>query len=199
MKNLYTFSAVLLLLLTSFSETQADSFRGFVITKDGKRLSGSIDDDIFYSNLHSTVTFTNDFGTTYNYRAELIGGFVYRMGAQLVEYESKYKQRQWCFMRVLHRGEVLTLYKLPEEKTNFAINERGLQTYTSNKREYWLQFAKKRPFRVKRWGFKRKMKHRLRHYPSVAKQIGKKGYRYKDLEEIVQKVNAVYRANRETI
>jgi len=199
MKNLYLFSTILLLLLTAALDLQAESFQGFVITRDGKRLSGSIDDDIFYSNLHSTVTFTNDFGTTYSYRAELIGGFVYRLGAQLVEYESKYKQRQWCFMRVLYRGEALTLYKAPEKKINFAISNRGLETYTSNKDEYWLQFARKRPFHVKRWGFKRKMRHRLRRYPAVAEMIGKKGYRYNDLEDIVKKVNAIHRANRETI
>ncbi|NJL75787.1 MAG: hypothetical protein HC892_12960 [Saprospiraceae bacterium] len=49
---------------------------GYIITLDGKRLTGQIG-DVSYSNIISNVEFVNDFGTPYQLRAELIRGFVF--------------------------------------------------------------------------------------------------------------------------
>lgn len=199
MKKLYSYASWVLVLMLLVSNLWATTYRGYIITKDGKRLSGSINGDIFFSDYQSAITFTNDLGSTYRYQAELISGFVYQSGAQLIEYESKFREPSWCFLKVIHRGELVSLYKTPEKKTVYAMTDGGLKTYFSMSEEYWLQFNKERPFVVPRWGFRKKMRYQLRRFPTIANKIGEEGYRYKDLDIIVKEVNAIYRNNRRSL
>ena len=173
---------------------------GYIITLDGKRLTGQIG-EVSYSNIISNVEFVNDFGTPYQLRAELIRGFVFLQDNSLVEYESIYQDEFgcWAYLKVIERGEALTLFKAPELKTKYSTGNDILETQTFNTEEYWLQFQGEKAFRVSRLGFKNSLKRKLRHYPTLATQLGNTGLKYKDLAEIVRQINAIYKQQRRTI
>ncbi|MEL6941490.1 MAG: hypothetical protein AAFO82_02390 [Bacteroidota bacterium] len=199
MKRFFTF---LCFLLVSISIVQAnnqccslndETYKGYIVTLDGKKLTGRIG-EIFYSDELSIVLFINDFGTPYHLQAELITGFVFEREQELVEYESlfKNKARTWTFFKVMHRGAVLSLFKSPEEKLEFTLSEDGMTGQKINTNEYWLKMKGERSFKLNRLGYKRVLKKHLYNYPSVTKKIGKPGYKFKDLETIVQEVNDIY-------
>lgn len=170
-----------------------ETYEGYIVTLDGKKLTGRIG-EIFYSDELSIVLFVNDFGTPYHLQAQLITGFVFEREQELVEYESlfKNKDRAWTFFKVMHRGAVLSLFKSPEEKVEFTLSEEGMTGRKIATNEYWLKMKGERSFKLNRLGYKRVLKKHLQNYPSVTKKIGKQGYRFKDLEAIVQEVNDIY-------
>jgi len=170
-----------------------ETYEGYIVTLDGKKLTGRIG-EIFYSDELSIVLFINDFGTPYHLQARLITGFVFEREQELVEYESLFKNKDhaWTFFKVMHRGAVLSLFKSPEEKVQFTLSEEGITGRKINTNEYWLKLKGERSFRLNRLGYKRVLKKHLNDYPSVTKKIGKQGYKFKDLEVIVQEVNDIY-------
>jgi hypothetical protein len=206
MKKLYTLS--LLVILSQFTAVANDPnpeklYVGYVITLDGKRLTGQIG-DIFYSNIISNVVFVNDFGTSYKFRAEIIGGFVFIKENQLIEYQSIYQDesRTWAYLKVIERGEFLTLYKAPEQKTKYLVEVASgseLQTQTYNIEEYWLQFEGDKAFRIGRLGFKKVLKRKMRRYPSLVAQLENTELKFKDLAEIVRQVNLIHNQQKRTI
>ncbi|MEM9886720.1 MAG: hypothetical protein AAF849_12580 [Bacteroidota bacterium] len=211
MKSLYT--TILLFLCLSISQIHAephfnccndDTYLGYIVTLDGKKLTGQIG-DIFFSDEISVVLFINDFGTPYHLQAELITGFVYEKEEELIEYESlsKGKNKAWSFLKVMHRGAVLSLFKSPEEKTQFTIVEEDSNLSMTSRKvevdEYWLKFKGERSFKLNKIGYKRKLKQQLQAYPSISKKIGKPGYKFKDIAQIVEEVNEIYRLKKRTL
>lgn len=199
MKRCFT---LLFLFFIALSSLQANSncctpndetYEGYIVTLDGKKLTGRIG-EIFYSDELSIVLFVNDFGTPYHLQAQLITGFVFEREKELVEYESlfKNKDRAWTFFKVMHRGAVLSLFKSPEEKVEFTLSEEGMTGRKINTNEYWLKMKGERSFKLNRLGYKRVLKKHLHNYPSLTKKLGKPGYKFKDLEAIVQEVNDIY-------
>ncbi len=175
-------------------QLQAEN-KGYIVTKNGMQLTGAIG-EIFYSDIMSTVIFINDFGTPYRLYPQLISGFVFQESGALVRYESKYKDGSWCFLKVVEKGKILSLYKTHEVKTEFADGENvfGKRTYKVN--ELWLQYRSEKPVQINRFNFRRTLRKKLWLYPSMSRKIGKPGYKFKNLEDIVREVNKL---NRRTV
>lgn len=174
---------------------------GYIITLDNKSLTGYIG-EIYYSNFISSVTFINDFGTPYKLRAELIKGFVFEQKNQIVEYASlhEYKTNSWAFLKVMVKGEAAILYKSPEEKFGLISYSDPLGTRIYNANEYWIKFKnEQRPLRLTLLNFKKQLKRRLIFYPEIARELGKPGYRFKDIEFIVSIINNAYATRKRTI
>lgn len=167
--------------------------RGYVVTKNGIHLTGSIG-DIYHSNLASEVLFTNDLGTTYSYRPELISGFVFEKNAMMVTYESKFDRKKWAFFEVVEKGAGMNLYRTPEEKTQIVLEQAEMKSYPYRSEEYWVEVKGRLPIQINRFNFRKKMRRLLNNIvPELAKKIGKPGYRYKNLVNIVQECNTQYR------
>ncbi|MEM1327378.1 MAG: hypothetical protein AAGI23_15550 [Bacteroidota bacterium] len=180
----------------------ASTYNGYIVTLDGKKLTGQIG-DIFFSDEISVVLFINDFGTSYHLQAELITGFVFQQEDKVIEYESLFRPatRAWSFLRVVEKGAILSLFKSPEEKMEFTLGEGGdeLNGQRVQVEEYWLKFKGERSVKLTRFGYKRQLKDILKAYPAMVKLIGKPGYKYKDMERIVQEVNELYLSKKNTL
>jgi hypothetical protein len=184
------------------ADSPAQTYKGYIVTLDGKKLTGQIG-DIFFSDEISVVLFINDFGTSYHLQAELITGFVFQQEDEVVEYESLFRPRTraWSFLRVIEKGAILSLFKSPEEKMEFTIEQDGnaLNGQRIQVEEYWLKFKGERSVKINRFGYKRQLKDILKAYPSLVKLIGKSGYKYKDIERVVEEVNALYLSKKNTL
>lgn len=185
------FYLLLLVPLFFLSSLQADPFKGYIVTLNGKRLTGYIGAISFPSNNHSEVIFINDFGTAYQIKAQLIKGFVYQQDSNYQFFESKFKKNRWMFLQVLYKGEGMSLYMAPEEHLQFDIRNGAFQAHSYNVEELWIEVPeRKKPVRIKRWGFKKKIRRLVqRRAPELAEKIGSKGYRFKDLIKIIEEYN----------
>ena len=184
-----------LLLLFSLFITlgQANPSRGYVITKNGMHLTGSIG-KIYHSNFTSEVVFTNDLGTTYSYSPGLISGFVFEQDSTMFFYESKVDQGRWFFFQVLEKGMGMNLYKSPTEKVKLYVQDGIVDSYSYKSTEYWIEVKGRHPVRINRWNFRKKMRRLLRNLaPELSQKIGTPGYRFKNLEEIVSECNQKFR------
>lgn len=204
MKTLLIYLTIVLFSYTSLAAADfpAQTYKGYIVTLDGKKLTGQIG-DIFFSDEISVVLFINDFGTAYHLQAELITGFVFQQEDEVIEYESLFRPRTraWSFLRVVEKGAILSLFQSPEEKMEFTLEEGGdaLNGQRVQVEEYWLKFKGERSVKINRFGYKRQLKDMLKTYPSLVKVIGKSGYKYKDIERIVEEVNDLYAAQRNTL
>ncbi|MCB9266168.1 MAG: hypothetical protein H6558_14150, partial [Lewinellaceae bacterium] len=118
MKQLY---AILFAMLFAASGLCNGPARGYIVTKNGKRLTGYIG-EVFHSQFRSVVVFINDFGSTYNIEAERIRGFVFFDNEGYTAFESKNFRGRWYFLRILEKGVALNLYQSPEELYNIRFD-----------------------------------------------------------------------------
>ncbi len=163
--------------------------KGYIVTRNGKSLTGAIG-NIFHTSYGSEVTFINDFGTIYQIHPFLIKGFVFKEKADMVTYESKYSQRKWLFLRVLHRGEYMSVYKSPEKKSVVNFTRVSFMAETVKNEEFWLELPGRNPTQIRRLGFKKQMRKLLkRKAPELAELIGSRGYRFKNLTAIAEAYN----------
>jgi hypothetical protein len=193
MKQLY-----LLFLLVAFTVTNAagEVYRGYIVTKNRKQLTGYIG-SITYIGQQTEVLFINDFGTPYNFRPELIKGFVFERNKEIFVYESLPTKNGRMFLQVLAKGNNISLYQSPKEKTAVFIARTGLQSQTYKTTEYWIQRRDRSVFRFKKWRYKKRLRALFRERaPDLAEKIGKKGYRFKDLPKIIQEYNEILEQNR---
>lgn len=184
----------------SLPENAESANEGYIVTLDNKRLTGKIG-DVFYSDFFSAVVFINDFGTPYQLRAELISGFVFEDNASLIEYVSLFQPEfnNWSFLKVLEKGALVTLFKAPNGSTIRDLREVDTKISALSSDKYWLKFREKRPFEINWSNYKSMLKEQLIYYPEIRKKIGKKGYRFKDLDAIIEEVNNAYITRRRTI
>lgn len=190
MKKLY-----LLLLVPFFfiSSIHADAFKGYIVTLNGKKLTGYIGAVLFPKSKQSEVVFINDFGTPYQIKAQLIKGFVFVQESGYRVFESKLDKNRWMFLQVMFKGEGMSLYMAPEERVRFDMSNGIFQTESYNVEEFWLEVEDKDPIQIKRIGFKKKFRRLIsRRAPELAKKIGTKGYRYNDLVKIIEEYNDTY-------
>lgn len=187
MKKLY-FSLVFFLL--TLAVAQAESFRGFLLTKDNYRLTGYIN-KIEYSLTGIVMQFTNDFGDRYNIFPNLVKGFGFTADdGEQHRYVSYYHEGRWLFLRssqpVAKRLQLLYAPKGPKEFVDDSF-----QAYLEDPiPEYWLQLRGEALLPVDRIGFRRDLRAYLAPTaPDLSMKIGKKGYRYRDLEFIVEEYN----------
>ncbi|MCB0581564.1 MAG: hypothetical protein KDD10_19925 [Phaeodactylibacter sp.] len=188
MKQLYT---ALLIMLFAAAGLCTDPARGYIVTKNGKQLTGYIG-DIYHSPYRGVVTFINDFGTVYNIEAERIRGFVFSNEQGYTAYESKQLRGNWIYLRILEKGGAVNLYQSPEEEYTLSFKN-GMMTADSRKiTEYWLEVkGKKQPVRVNRLNFRRKLRRLFRKAgaPEYREKVGSEGYRFRDLPEIIREYN----------
>jgi len=190
MKKVYLCSFFFFFVLSILSAIPG---RGYVVTKNGIHLTGSIG-EIYHSNLASEVIFTNDLGTTYSYRPELISGFVFEKNAAMIAYESKFDRKKWVFFEVVEKGDGISLYRAPEDKIQIVMEDAEMRSYTYKSEEFWVEVKGRLPIQITRFNFRKKMR-RLLHsiVPELAEKIGKPGYRYKNILDIVEECNKTYR------
>lgn len=170
---------------------QSESLKGFIITLDGKYISGTIE-QINSSEFTITVAFKNDFGTSYHFHPALIQGFFYKRDGQQFIYESHYHQGKWIFLQLLYQGAEISLFKYPEIQINWVVRGQEINTFTANQRLLWLKQTNKAPILLKRKHFKSKFSKLIgEKAPELAQKIGKRGYKYKDIGKILEEYDAI--------
>lgn len=184
MRFFYTFLLVVALSFTA----SAEAYRGFLLTKDNYQLTGYFN-LIEYSPTGNYITFTNDFGDVYAIHPMLVKGFGFNQDGSSVRFASRYHEGQWFFLRQVEAGRYLNLYSLPDGKDNY-VDDSMLQLFTVRPPNYWLEFGRAQMLPVPRLGYKKVLKDFMAETnPSLARRIGKRGYRYKDIENIVAEYN----------
>lgn len=188
MKQVY---AILLAMLFAAAGLCTDPVRGYIVTKNRKRLTGYIG-EVYHSQFRSIVVFINDFGSVYNIEAERIRGFVLAGEEGYTAYESKNYRGRWYFLRILEKGASLNLYQSPEEQYSIRFNNGILEASTRTVTEFWVEAREwKKPVRVTRFNFRRKMRrlfHKL-NAPDYRDKIGEDGYRFANLPGIIREYN----------
>lgn len=182
---------LLLLFCGGFLTVKSESLRGYVITLDGKYISGTIE-QVNSSEFNVAVAFINDFGTIYHYNPALIKGFVYLKGNDQFVFESLYHQGRWIFLQLLYQGEEISLFKYPEIQVNWVIRGQQVNSYSANQRTFWIKHDKKSLFVLKRKHFKNKFSRLIEEKaPELAQKIGKRGYRYYNIERILAEYDEI--------
>ncbi len=186
MRQLYPF---FLFLLFSVSLSAA-SYPGFLLTKDGYKLTGYFN-EISYIPTGNVMVFTNDFGDQYVIHPFLVEGFGFNLGGQSLRYVSRYHEGQWYFLREDISGKALTLYRLPDGSDRW-VDDSLLRLFVTPPPTYYLGYGKGEILPVPRNGFRRSLRDFFRESaPGLADKIGGKGYRYRDLTTIVEEFNAL--------
>lgn len=198
MKHAFTF----LILFTFLTSTiLAEDFEGYIVTKDGIRLTGQIGD--LNQNLNANwINFVNDFGDSYYLAPELIKGFVFQQDTTVVAFESKFdtELERWTFMQVVSKGPGLNLYSVVTDRSiEKSIYEENSTKYYKAK-AFYLEAKGKFPQKVLRMGFKKQLTDLIkRRAPKFADKIGSRNYRYRDLINIIDEYNAMIRARRKLL
>lgn len=187
MKKLYF---LLISLFIFSSSASAESYKGYIITHSGTRLTGMIS-TIFHSDFGSELTFINDFGTSYQIHPALIRGFAFKKSEGInTLYESRYCQGNWVFLEVIYRGLEMSLYKAPEERLSIANGFDKIRL-----EEYFVEVPGRHMVALTRHRYKSRFRRLVKKSePELAKKIGKPGYRFKDLVKVIEEFNEMKRA-----
>ena len=199
MKHVY--AVVIFTLFLGGLKANVDPSLGYIVTKNGIHLTGKIG-KLDHTNSKCSIVFINDFGNIYELYPELIKGFVYKADTILIIFESKIErdEKRWVFMQAICKGKGLNLYKSVSEKTPEVTSVDGNFNRNYKVQNYYLESSGKLPFRIKKWGFKKQMGDLIRkRAPDLADKIGEKGYRYRDLEKIINEYNVIVNKSRRLI
>lgn len=186
MKKIYTLFALFLALNFTASATINP---GFIVTKDAKIITGLVA-DVFYSNWKTELIFVNEMGRSYHFPPNVIKGFAFNTGSEVLQFESKFLNGKWHFLKVLEKGKAMNLYCSPSVKTQEMLEHTGTRTLVNQKvKEFWLEKEEGQPFRIYLMGYKKQLKNYLWEEPTLVEKIGKKGYKFKDLQKIITEYN----------
>ncbi len=183
-----------ILLLGADALAASNPGKDFLITLDGSKLTGVIR-TITFKKKKTQISFVNDLGTKYMVDASTISGFSYEEEGEISIYESKFLNGEWQFLRVEKKGQALTWYTSAERQLQFSGFNEDPIVVQENKQQIWLQFEGEQPFRVYRFSFRGVMRKKMKDYPALAKRIGKRGFRYKNLPLIVDSYNKYHEQN----
>ena len=165
--------------------------KGFLITLDGTKLTGFIK-TVSFSKGKNQIHFENDFGDQFIIEPVTIYGFTFEENGETVLYESKYLSGEWQFLKVEKKGQALSLYNSAERQLQFSRTNESPIVVEEKNSQIWLQFAGKQPFKIHRLSYKGVLRKRMASYPDLAIRIGKRGFRYKDLSNIVDLYNKLH-------
>ncbi len=178
-----------LLLVAFFSLSLcAEDYRGFLLTKDNHQLTGYFN-LIEYSPTGNYITFTNDFGDVYSIHPMLVKGFGFNEDGQSIRFISRFFAGQWYFLRELASGRHISLYGLPDGSDRY-VDDSMLRLFADPPPAYYLVNKRGEILPVPRVGYKKRLRQFMEQTnPELAKRVGKKGYRYKDMVNIVAEYN----------
>lgn len=184
MRYVYTLCLLFVLSLSM----SAESFRGFLLTKDGYQLTGYFN-VMEYSPTGNFIVFTNDFGDIYDIHPMLVKGFGFSNDGTNHRYISRFHEGQWFFLREEMAGRSLRLYRLPDGSDRW-VDDRLLRLFSTPPPTYYLGYGDKKLLGVPRTGYKRTLREFFAEAsPEIAEKIGKRGYRYRDIYAIVGEFN----------
>lgn len=165
---------------------QAETYQGYLITKNNIHLTGFFS-TIDHNEGGSNVAFINDFGDVYSIHPALVQGFAFRKGEDTHLYVSRREKRRWVFLRLIYKGDFVSLMQAPENRTDSFLTPSGVENRTVRFREYWVETPNRTAFPVRRVGFRKEMrKFCERGAPRLAEKIGKAGFRYRNIREIIE-------------
>ncbi|THH40329.1 hypothetical protein [Neolewinella litorea] len=184
MRQLY-----LLVFLLLTATVSADSFRGFLLTKDGYQLTGYLN-ILQYAPGGSLITFTNDFGDEYTIHPFLVSGFGFNYRGKPLRFVSRRHEGLWYFLQEEVRGRAVSLFRLPRGSGPW-LDDRMLRVFSSPPPEYYFEYGQGKFLPIPRSGYKRNLRQFFRQAsPQLADKIGSRGYRYRNMAEIVTEFNA---------
>ncbi|WP_116127092.1 hypothetical protein [Lewinella sp. IMCC34183] len=166
----------------------ADSFRGFLLTRDGYQLTGYLN-ILQYSPGGNTITFTNDFGDEYVIHPFLVKGFGFNYEGEAMRFVSRRHEGLWYFLQEEVQGRGITLFRLPQGGASW-LDDRMLRLFRDPPPEYYFEYGEGKFLPVARMGYKRTLRQFFRQAsPALADKIGSRGYRYRNMHEIVAEFN----------
>jgi len=178
---------LLFLFCLSFS-LGAESMRGFLLTKDDYQLTGYFS-ILEYSATGNLVTFTNDFGDVYSIHPMLVKGFGFSKDGTSFRFISRFHEGQWFFLHEEVPGRALSLYRLPDGSNNW-VDDSMLRLFQNPPPTYYFIYGDRKILPVPRAGFRRLLREFFsRANPELSAKIGKRGYRYRNLDLIVKEYN----------
>jgi len=166
-------------------------FHGYIITKNGKRLTGYFT-EVIYTGYSSQVVFINDFGSSYQISPELIRAFVYRKKNDYLVYESKRLNTAWVFLKVVFKGDDLLLYRSPEYLTKFIVGYEKIETQKFEANDFFIQKPGGKLRRLRKINYRKRLRKLIRkRAPELAEKIGSKGYKFANLFDIMLEYNEI--------
>ncbi|MCH2084099.1 MAG: hypothetical protein MK226_17010 [Saprospiraceae bacterium] len=166
-------------------------FHGYIITKNGKRLTGYFT-EVIYTGYSSQVVFINDFGTSYEISPELIKAFVYRKKNDYLVYESKRLNTAWVFLKVIFKGDDLLLYRSPEYLTKFTVGYEKVEMQKFEANDFFIQKPGGKLKRLRKLNYRKRLRKLIRkRAPELAEKIGSKGYKFNNLFDIMLEYNEI--------
>ncbi len=184
-------------LLVSFA-LPADSYRGFLLTKDGYQLTGYLN-ILAYAPGGNHITFTNDFGDEYLIHPFLVSGFGFNYDGEPLRFVSRRHEGLWYFLQEDVSGRALSLFRLPRGGGRW-VDDSMLRVFVEQPPEYYLEYGQGEILPVPRNGYKRNLRNFFEaSSPGLADKIGKRGYRYRDLPSIIEEYNALSRRKRKRL
>jgi hypothetical protein len=180
----------LLLFIGLSLSMSAEAFRGFLLTKDNYQLTGYFN-VLSYSPTGSLITFTNDFGDIYSIHPMLVKGFGFSKDGDSFRFVSRFYQGQWFFLREEVAGRSLSLYRLPDGSDQY-VDDSMLRLFSLPPATYYFLYGERQILPIPRSGFKRILRDFFADAaPQLSAVIGKRGYRYRDLIDIVIEYNDI--------
>lgn len=162
-------------------------YPGFVLTLNGYKLTGQIG-DIMEMNGNHSVIFMNDFGSIYSYHPRMIGGFFLKTETNSFFYESKYDGKHWLYLQLLFREKGVSLYQMPVDRVQWIYDKGMAKPFSYPVIEYFLDVSSLgKPIRLTRATYRRKLMTLFKkRNDELALKIGKPGYRFQNLPEIIK-------------
>jgi len=178
----------LLFALCLAGTVRAEALRGFLLTKDNYQLTGYFN-VLEYAPTGNLITFTNDFGDVYSIHPMLVKGFGFNVEGTSFRFVSRFHEGQWFFLSEVVPGRSLSLYRLPDSSNNW-VDDSMLQLFSTPPPTYYFLYGKNKILPIPRSSFRRTLRGFFEEAaPSLAEKIGKRGFRYRNLGEIVTRFN----------
>lgn len=188
------FVFAILLIIGSHPLLASNPGKDFLITLDGSKLTGFIK-TIAMKQKKTQISFENDLGTTYTIDASTIFGFAFEEAGEMSLYESKFLNGEWQFLKVEKRGQEVSLYRSSERQLQYSGYKKSPTVVQEKNPQIWLQFKGEQPFQIYRINFRSILRKKMKSYPDLAKMIGKRGFRYRNLSMIVDSYNRFHQNN----
>jgi len=162
-------------------------FPGFVLTLNGYQLTGKIG-DIMEMNGNHSVIFMNDFGSIYSYHPRMISGFYMKTETNSYFYESKYDGKNWLYLQLLFREKGVSFYQMPVDRIQWIYDKGISRPFSYPVIEYFLDVSSfGNPIKLTKATYRKKLMILFKkRNPDLASKIGKPGYRFQNLPEIIR-------------